>query len=478
VAACILLAGARAEAFTEDCRYGVNAHQASNATLDDAAAAGIGWVRFDFNWFQIEPSKATFDWSVPDRFMNHAASLGLHVFATVAYTPPWAAPQPCNDAAADPVDWCRNRHPTNSADWIDFVTAAVTRYGAQVKTWGMWNEPNLAQFYAGSRDDYTYGILIPGSDAVHAACPDCDVAGPELAHLRGGAAWDADEGLCVFGECLFNGWNHSLIEILQDAGGWIDIVTHHKYADPALEWWGEALDGEWLLGVQYVNGIKEVTDLYAPGRPVWITELGWESEPYGSYSNAYVEGQLDAMVFGLDQAIAGTYAGASNQPWPELAKLFWYDLRDDPSGHSWGLLDEWGGTKPAWTAYADAIATIGDCAEPPPPEGDDDDAVDDDDAEPPEGDDDDDDDGAPPETDDDDAEPPPVEEDDDDAGEPPEEPTPEDRTGSPFEPTYGCNCDAASGGTLPLWALLLLGRRRRPSTGATSSASPTPPSSV
>jgi MYXO-CTERM domain-containing protein len=456
------------QAFTEDCRYGVNAHQASNATLDEAAAAGIGWVRFDFNWFQIEPTESAYDWSIPDRFFAHAATQGLNVFATVAYTPSWAAPQPCNDADPEPLNWCRNRPPVNGADWTDFVTAAVGRYGAQVKTWGMWNEPNLVQFYTGTRAQYTYDILIPGSDAVHAACADCNVAGPDLAHLRGGADWDADEGLCVFGECLFNGWNYSLSEILQDAGAWIDIVTHHKYADPSLEWWLEALDGEWLLGVQYVNGIKEVTDLHAPGKPVWITELGWEMEPYGSYSNAYAQGELDLMMTGLDQAIAGTYPGATNQPWPELEKLFWYDLKDDPSGYSWGLLDEFGVAKPAWTTYANAITTLGDCIEPVV--GDDDDVTDDDD----DIDDDDaiDDDDSEPETDDDDSEPPA----DDDDSEPEtddDEPEDEDEVeADPFASSngaIGCTCDASNSSGGGLLALMLLGlgrrwRRRRPAS--------------
>lgn len=103
VALCAL--PAPAVAFTSTCHFGVNAHQASNAALDLAAAAGIGWVRFDMNWFQFEPgSKGNFQWGEADRFINHAASLGLNVYITVAYSPSWAVAQPCNDADPDEVN--------------------------------------------------------------------------------------------------------------------------------------------------------------------------------------------------------------------------------------------------------------------------------------------------------------------------------------------------------------------------------------
>lgn len=347
-----------ARGFTEQCRYGVNAHQSSNNALDLAAAAGIGWVRFDMNWFQFEPSQGSYGWGEADRFMNHAASLGLHVFVTVAYTPSWAA-QPCNDADPNELNWCRNALPTVANAWIDFLTAALGRYQSTVKHWGMWNEPNLSSFFRGTRDEYVNQILIPGANTVHSLCSDCYVLGPELANLRG-AAWDSDEGTCVAGNCAFNGWNYSLIQILQAAGSYLDIITHHKYKDPATEWWTQLLDGEFIV-IQIMNGAKEVIDQYGQGQPVWITELGWETPPYGSHPPAYAASQLTEVYTGLYQVVAGTYPGPANQPWPELDKLFWYDLVDDPNAASWGLLDSSENPKDPYTAYAAAIQALGDC---------------------------------------------------------------------------------------------------------------------
>ena len=352
-------------AIDEDCPYGVNAHQATNDALDLAAMAGIGWVRFDMVWSQVEPQDGAFDWTEVDRFISHATSIGLHVFVSISSTPEWAVGASCDDSDPDWNNWCSNGHPADPAYWSDFVTEAVSRYGADVSHWGMWNEPNLGETYRGTREQYTTEILIQGSDAVHAVCPSCMVMGPELANSRE-AAWDECEGLCVplmDCECMFNGWNYSLAQILVDAGTYIDVITHHRFGDPADTWWEEVLDGEWII-ILIVNGLKEVTDTYAPGTPVWITEFGWESEPYGAYTDEYAADQLTAVMEGMDQVWSGTFPTASNQPWPELEKLFWYDLVDDPAGASWGLLDSSLGVKEPYDAYADVIQQLGNCGSP------------------------------------------------------------------------------------------------------------------
>ncbi len=354
----LVMVPGRATAFNAECPYGVNAHLASNNALDLAAAAGIGWVRMDMNWFACEPSQGSYSWTETDRFINHADSLGLHVFVTVAYTPSWAA-QPCNDADGNEWNHCRNALPNVPNAWIDFLTAALARYSNTVKHWGLWNEPNLLGFFRGTRQQWVDHILIPGSNTVHAQCSDCYVLGPELANLRG-ANWDADEGTCVGGNCAFNGWNYSLIQILQGAGSYIDIITHHKYKDPAADWWTQLLDGETIV-VQIINGAKEVIDQYGQGQPVWITEFGWETPPFGGHAPAYAASQLTALYTALPQVQAGTYTGANNVPWPELEKLFWYDLVDDPNAASWGLLDSNEIAKDPYNAYAAVIQTLGDC---------------------------------------------------------------------------------------------------------------------
>ena len=41
--------------------YGINAHLLTSALLDWIAAAGIAWIRVDFNWFMMEPEPGVYD---------------------------------------------------------------------------------------------------------------------------------------------------------------------------------------------------------------------------------------------------------------------------------------------------------------------------------------------------------------------------------------------------------------------------------
>lgn len=354
------LAASEVRAADPACPWGVNAHQASNDALDLAAASGIAWVRFDMNWFQVEPSHGSYSWTEADRFVDHARSLGLNVFVTVAYSPAWAVGVPCNDADPNDLNHCLNA-PPSTASWTSFLTAAVSRYGDRVKAWGMWNEPNLAGFFRGTRQQYVDGILVPGSAAVHAACADCLVLGPELSNLRG-ADWDAEEGECypVLG-CRYNSWEVSLREILKAAGSSIDVITHHRYGDDGLEMWTALADGAMEGPVEVNHGLKEILDVVAPGKPVWLTEFGWESEPFGKHTNAFAAAELTKTWQGFAAVRAGTHPSVKNQPWPELRKMFWYDLHDDPNGYSRGLLTSDLGTKAPYDAYAQVIVSSGPC---------------------------------------------------------------------------------------------------------------------
>lgn len=40
--------------------------------------------------------------------------------------------------------------PDNPADWYDVCFRAATRYRGRIDHWGMWNEPNLDNFFQGA----------------------------------------------------------------------------------------------------------------------------------------------------------------------------------------------------------------------------------------------------------------------------------------------------------------------------------------
>ena len=283
--------------------YGINTHLPSSALLDLVAAAGIAWIRVDFNWFMIEPARGVYDWTTTDAVVTAARARGLHIYATLAYTPEWA-----NGGQE------RNVPPTDAGDWYAFVYTTVNRYRGQVQHWGMWNEPNLAHFFAGSLKQYIDEILRVGAQAVRAADPGGAVLGPEL----------AQEG----------DWWRWLYTVLDQAAETVDIVTQHSYQDTGNDvlrrLGGPVAPRNWPT----VRDVMRATG--TAGKPLWLTETGWNT--------AQVSEDAQAVFY------AQILEGINASDW--LDKVFFYALVDEVgSPDRWGILHSDLKPKPAYDTY-------------------------------------------------------------------------------------------------------------------------------
>ncbi len=316
--------------------YGINAHAPGGAQLtqlfDKVQAAGLGFVRIDFNWFAIETSQDVFNWSGYDAIAAAAEARGIRIFATLAYTPQWAT------SGAE-----QTGIPNNVADWSDFCFKAAQRYPT-IQHWGMWNEANLDRFWAGTRQQYIDIILKPGADAVHAANPQAKVCAPEMAHLTSG---DQD-------------WYYWLRDSINQGADKIDIVTHHLYdstnnADVTTKLNATTTFGtnpnNWTIVAPSVREVLVNTGWY--GSPFWLTETGWESGDVGEANQAnYYNGLLTDWL-----------TGQSGRTW--INKFFFYELQDGPTAPgstTWGILRFDYTEKPSYTSYMNFIT-----AHPPPP---------------------------------------------------------------------------------------------------------------
>lgn len=214
--------------------WGVVTNVDTDSIASEAGDLKIGWIRLTLFWYQTEVSKGVFDWTVPDGEINRATQKHLNVFVTVMGTPGWANGQ-------KPA----NVPPRARQDWVDFVRAAVSRYRYTpvVRAYGMWNEPNLKEFWTGTRNEYVNKILIPGAHAVKTIKPSLLVGGPEMSHH-----W-------------INQTDWNLADILASEAE-IDVITQHVYPDVSFnpDGFGRFLD----------TRIKPIRG----NRPVWITECG------------------------------------------------------------------------------------------------------------------------------------------------------------------------------------------------------------
>lgn len=226
-------------------RLGLNVHLPSHAMLDDVAVnLGMRWIRLDFDWFRIEPQPGMLRWEDTDRVVDRAADLGLEAMATLAHTPGWASSRPSDPRISDP--------PASVEYWIRIVERAVTRYRGRLRFWQFWNEPNLRNFWTGTRTQYRLDILEAGARAAKRSHPACLVVSPGLANVGNWRQW---------------------FEEVMIAKDWIDIVNHHNYQSSGREVIGDLeRDTPGRPSLRTLMRDKGVDD-----RPFWVTETGRQS---------------------------------------------------------------------------------------------------------------------------------------------------------------------------------------------------------
>lgn len=307
--------------------YGVNIHAPEgpllSQLLDQVEAAGISWVRIDLGWADVEKERGRDDWTLYDALVAETSRRGVRVFATLGFTPAWATDGPAGSGV-----------PREPAEWAAFCGRAAARYRGRVDAWGIWNEPNLSGFFAGSRQQYIDVVLRPGAAAVHAADPDAKVGAPELSHL-GSAEWYR--------------W---LLDVLTQAGSSIDVVTHHVYDRDGSGKVNEKLDASTVFGGRpnlwgiAAPSVREVLEYAgAQGKPFWLTETGWASDDKGEAFQASETGGILRSWFARDQPA-----------W--VKKVFVYELIDDGRDGipRWGLLRSDVSRKPSFDTYRDTVA--------------------------------------------------------------------------------------------------------------------------
>ena len=294
--------------------YGINVHLAPNSTLAKVKAAGITWIRIDINWNQIESTKGNFNFSEVDRVADYAAANGLSIYATIAYTPTWANG---NEGINYPA--------TNINDWKDFVNNISNRYKYKIKYWGIWNEPNIRDFFAPGKDIFVQQVLLPAAQTIRAADPTAFIVGPELSHkTEAGTEW------------YF--W---LKYILANAGEYFDIISHHMYEDLGVYLMYELLENS----DKFIPAVKQIIQESGQGnKPFWITETGWNTSKFS-------EPMQSLRYLDMLQTRA-------RKDYPQ--KVFFYEIIDDstPNVLPWGILRSNGETKPAYNVYRDYIAGL------------------------------------------------------------------------------------------------------------------------
>ena len=198
--------------------------------------AGIGWVRMDFLWDEIEPEQGRFNFAKYDAIVNAVAKHNLSILGLFDYSAPWAAA--CGS-------W--NCPPKDNALFVNYAAKVIERYKNTIKYWEVWNEPDSPTYWASQDGLRGYCALLK---EVYVAAKKVD---PGCTILNGGLA----NGLASVNKLYDNG-----------ARGYFDILNIHIFEAPSRE-------GAIKSVATYPQLVHKVMSRNGDGdKKIWVTEIG------------------------------------------------------------------------------------------------------------------------------------------------------------------------------------------------------------
>ncbi len=292
-----------------------------------------GWVRDYHKWYWYEATQGTYSWSTGwqqlDSFYGSLKAAGVKVMPDVELAPAWASSNGKTDGVPDATAHAR------------YLGALVSHYGDTIAAVENYNEPDQTWLSVPFPADQFGAMTAQDYAAVKAANPNLPLV------LAGMAGPDTNY----------------LTTANQAAGGKFDVVNFHWYAQGDTTLGGKSPEAGGLFAA--IDAVKSWRDANAPGKPVWMTEFGWDTfaQPDGQKSKIYAP-EANAANY-LLRAIFLTQGRG-------VDKGFAYIYRD-PSGNATYLHDLYlssglvtdnnetdGRKKPGWYYLATLKNVLGD----------------------------------------------------------------------------------------------------------------------
>lgn len=338
------------------------------------AALGADTVRVDLRWDLVAPSPPTvaatdpsdpaYDWTTYDRIVAEAARADLTVFFSVWGTPDWAVDPAVAALPTDP-DW-GNRRPGDPADFGAFATAAVARYAPRgVQTWEVWNEPNMNMFlrpqYEKRGDEWVAVGPETYAELLEAFARSARSVDPDVRIVLGGLApvGDRCDTRCTVEDDVTPSrlgpqqFLRAFAALPQHEV--VDVVAIHPYPSARPPRPGDPVRTR-KLDVDNLADLRTVLrSTSLAGRPVWLTEYGWQTE--GTTALPYA-------VTPDEQAASVADSLALFSRFPEIGLASYYLLQDNGAFNS-GLFTDVAGDaldapKPSAQAFALPLTQVGD----------------------------------------------------------------------------------------------------------------------
>ena len=219
--------------------------------------SGIKFLRISFGWDAIEVEKDKYDWLFWDDFVKTGVEdYGITMVPYICYTPAWQSTEPADSF----YYW--NKPAKDFDEFGEFMFDLVTRYNKWIKTWEIWNEPDIS-IYWDTQDVAQFAEFTKiGSEAVRRADPEAKV-------VLGGIAYRPE-------------WIKDLFE-KHGVSPFVDIVNCHNYYET---WHHDPVENI----ISYVNDVYEVVHNYGSGQPISMAEVGYSTFRSGSrVSDSFIQ---------------------------------------------------------------------------------------------------------------------------------------------------------------------------------------------
>lgn len=253
--------------------------------------AGVGMVRIDILWQDVEPRQGDLDYGKYDRLLDILNENGIEVLALLDYCADWASPN---------GQW--NTMPADHSRFLEYVTRTVERYKGKVRYWELWNEPDSPVYWQPQDGLKAYCGLLR---EVYAAIKKID---PGLTVLNGGLTYE----LCKVNQLYDNGGK-----------GYFDILNIHMFETPH-----KPEESARRMNA-YVEACARIMARNGDGaKKIWVTETGCPGLKRGVRAKNWWMGENPSEKLQA-RMVKETYKVLLARP--EVEKVFWAFFRDTRS---------------------------------------------------------------------------------------------------------------------------------------------------
>jgi hypothetical protein len=263
-------------------------------------------------WYTLEPRRGQWNFNQLDQDLNMAEQHHTGLLLTLGQTPPWASPRPNDPPSYRPG---ATAPPSDEEDWKTYVQTVAVRYQGRIRAYEIWNEPNLKEFYSGTREQL-FALAKDAYQIIHETDPTAVVVSPSIT-----GAYDI-------------GWLGHYLDL--GGGKYADVIGYHFYSSPHPP----------EVEVSVIQQVRAVMRSHGIDKPLWDTESGYLIKS-DLESFAPEKGTLSRILTPEESVAYVMRAYILNWAYG-VSRFYWYDW----DGNRMGLGDNSGKQKkPAAYAY-------------------------------------------------------------------------------------------------------------------------------